>query len=98
MFVPEEAIISEGLAAASIVIAPALVLVATVTSAVRRYLALKEYGTIHLSRRELLTIKRRHEFLNALSHASTALYLLLGGLIIQLGYMSELDKLYLPYP
>lgn len=86
--VTEEALIREALASAIVVTMIVLPPIAIVTAAWSRYLRLKVYGTARVTCEQHLALGRSRPIWRALSNTAAILTLLLGGLIVQLGFMT----------
>jgi hypothetical protein len=87
-YLSDVAIIKLALAEAIVVTTAALVPVGLMVGAWSRYLRLRAHGTVHATGEQRLALLRSHAVFRFLSNATTLLALLLGGLIIQLGYMT----------
>lgn len=93
-YLTEERFIMSALASAIVVTMTMLLPVALIAGAWSRYLRLRVHGTIHATGEQRLALLRRHAVFRVLSNATTALILLAGGLLVQLGYMTLVTEPY----
>lgn len=61
---------------------------AAVLALMRHTISLRKFGTAHVSRAQLERMRKGHPLVRKLSHATTVLALISGGLLVQLGYMA----------
>lgn len=73
---------------ASVPVFAALVPAAVTLKLVRYTTAVMTFGTTHLTLEQRLALEARHPLLRTLTHITTALALIAGGLVVQVGLMS----------
>lgn len=93
-YVSEEAIIRDGLATAIVLMLMLWPPFALVTAIWSRYLRLKVCGSVHVTREQRLDLLTRHAAFRLVSNITTTLTLIVGGLILQVGYMTLHSPLY----
>jgi hypothetical protein len=70
---------------ALLLVAGAAVVATVATRIVRHHVALRAYGSVHMTRDDTLALMEKHRGLRTLAGVATALQLLTGGLVIAVG-------------
>jgi len=86
-----EPVVTHALADMSLATLALLLPVVAVMAVVQHTISLRRFGTAHVTRAQLETMRKHHPLLRKLSWLTTVLALLCGGLLIQLGYMATLS-------
>jgi uncharacterized membrane protein YccF (DUF307 family) len=84
-----EQLLLSALASLWLVTLPFLVLADFALRVTRHFVAMRTFGTTHVNSEQLLDLTRRNPLLRGLCLIATVLALILGGSIIQAGYIAE---------
>lgn len=92
MMISDKYIIQEALLGAAMLAACLIVPIAAAGGALRGYLSYKERNYTQLAHDKAAALMRGHKLLRALLIAQAVLLTLLGGFVIELGYMAQVTS------